>query len=308
MAGSSLLAVGLVAVFVALALSLTVLGASSPKRKQVAQSLSAVQNLRAAHHSITEEEAPAFGDRVLAPAWGRLTSLGRRLSPVGMVDGMSKRLDLAGNPAGWNADRFFAYKALGLFAGGLFLLYVGPAGFVPKALATAAGAVAGFLLPDIFVYNYGQKRQLAMKRALPDALDLLTISVEAGLGFDSALAHVARNTTGPLAGELFRVLQEMQIGKGRSEALRALSERTTVADLRSFVASLIQAETFGIPMAQVMRTQAKEMRIKRHQHAEELAQKVPVKMLFPLIFFIMPVLFIIIIGPGILTIITNFSK
>lgn len=306
MTSTILLALGLAAVFAALALSLVALGSQSTKRQQVSRSLGAVHGLSATSSTPVVEEV-AFTDRVLGPAYGRLTKLGRRLSPVGMIDGMTHRLDLAGNPAGWSADRFFAYKALALFTGALFAMYVGPASLFAKAIATAVGAVAGFLLPDIFIYNVAEKRQLSMQRALPDALDLLTISVEAGLGFDAALANVARNTQGPLAGELFRVLQEMQIGKGRAEALRALSERTTVADLRSFIASLIQAEVFGIPMAQVMRSQAKEMRIRRHQNAEERAQKVPVKVLFPLIMFIMPCLFIIIIGPGILSIMSSFS-
>ena len=146
-----------------------------------------------------------------------------------------------------------------------------------------------------------------MTLQLPDALDLLTISVEAGLGFDAALAQVARNTEGPLADEFFRVLQEMQIGLGRAEAFRALTERTNVPDLRNFVTAMIQADVFGIPVANVLRVQAKEMRIKRLQRAEEKAQKVPVKILFPLIFFILPCLFIIVMGPGAIAMIGSFS-
>jgi tight adherence protein C len=143
---------------------------------------------------------------------------------------------------------------------------------------------------------------------LPDAIDLLTISVEAGLGFDAALSQVARNTEGPLAGEFFRVLQEMQIGKGRSDALRALGERTTIPELRGFVGAMVQADAFGIAVANVLRAQAKEMRIKRYQRAEEAAQKVPVKILFPLIFFILPALFVVILGPGIVSITDAFSR
>ncbi len=138
-----------------------------------------------------------------------------------------------------------------------------------------------------------------MRRELPDAIDLLTISVEAGLAFDAALAQVARSSDGPLAKELFRVLQEMQLGTGRLDALRALADRTDVEELRIFVAAMVQADTFGIPIANVLRVQSKEMRVKRSQRAEEKAQQVPVKILFPLIFFcILPALFIVVMGPA----------
>ena len=150
-----------------------------------------------------------------------------------------------------------------------------------------------------------QTRQERIQRELPDALDLLSISVEAGLGFDAALSQVARNTTGPLAEEFFRVLQEMQIGTGRPEAMRALGERTTVSELRGFVTAMVQADAFGVPVANVLRVQAGEMRIKRSQRAEEKAQKVPVKILFPLIFCILPALFIVVIGPAAITIVRN---
>jgi tight adherence protein C len=124
--------------------------------------------------------------------------------------------------------------------------------------------------------------------------------VEAGLAFDAALAQVSRNTSGPMADEFTRVLQEMQIGMGRTEAIRAMGERSTVADLRSFTTAMVQADQFGIPIAEVLRVQAKEMRVKRRQRAEEKAQKVPVKILFPLIFLILPALFIVILGPAII--------
>jgi tight adherence protein C len=136
-------------------------------------------------------------------------------------------------------------------------------------------------------------------------MDLLTISVEAGLPFDSALSQVARNTDGPLADELFRVLQEMQIGLGRTDALHALGERTNVAELRGFVTAMVQADSFGIPIANVLRVQAREMRVKRSQRAEATAQKVPVKILFPLVFCILPALFIVVMGPAAISIYRN---
>jgi tight adherence protein C len=146
-----------------------------------------------------------------------------------------------------------------------------------------------------------------MQRELPDAIDLLTISVESGLGFDAALQQVAHNTQGPLADEFSRVLREMQIGSSRSEALRALAERTSVVELRSFVSSMVQADAFGIPIANVLRVQSSEMRVKRRQRAEEKAQQVPVKMTIPLIFCILPCLFVAVMGPAAIHMIDSFS-
>jgi tight adherence protein C len=146
-----------------------------------------------------------------------------------------------------------------------------------------------------------------MQRELPDSLDLLTISVEAGLGFNAAVAQVARNTEGPLSEELSRVIQEMQIGLSRSQALRALAERTPLPELKEFVTAMVQADEFGIPIGKVLRVQSVEMRIKRRQRAEELAQKVPVKILMPLIFFILPTLFIVVMGPGVIAIMGSFE-
>jgi tight adherence protein C len=164
------------------------------------------------------------------------------------------------------------------------------------------GAAAGFFIPDLLVYNAGVKRQQLIRKALPDALDLLTVCVEAGLGFDAAVAQVARNTKGPVAEEFARVLQEMQFGMSRVQALRAMVNRATAPDLRTFVSALVQAAELGIPIADVLREQAREMRTKRRQRAEEQAQKVPVKILVPLILFIMPALFIVILGPGVINI------
>jgi tight adherence protein C len=141
-----------------------------------------------------------------------------------------------------------------------------------------------------------------MQRELPDAIDLMTISVESGLGFDAAVQQVATNTDGPLADEFARVLREMQIGQGRSDALRALSERTTVPEVRTFVSAMVQADAFGIPIAQVLRVQSSEIRVKRRQRAEQKAQQVPVKITIPLIFTILPCLFIAVMGPAVISI------
>jgi tight adherence protein C len=230
------------------------------------------------------------------PGW--LRALALRLSPSGAVAALEHKLDMAGNPKRWNADRVLAAKALGL----LVLTGFGGLAEVHKpllALGTAAiGGVVGFYVPNLLLTNVGLKRQVKLQMSLPDAMDMLTVCVEAGLGFDAALAKVAYSTKGPLADEFARALQEMQIGKSRSQALRAMADRTTVAELRGFVSALVQAGELGIPIANVLREQAKEMRLQRSQRAEEKAQKVPVKILLPLIGCLFPALFIVVIGPG----------
>ena len=148
---------------------------------------------------------------------------------------------------------------------------------------------------------------LQQRRALPDAIALLTHSVESGLGFDAARSQVARNTEGPLAEEFQRMMQEMQIGLGRSDALRSMAERTNLPDLRSFVSAMVQADAFGIPIGKVLRVQASEIRLKRRQWAEEQAQKVPVKILVPLIFCILPCLFIAVLGPAAISVFSSFQ-
>ena len=167
--------------------------------------------------------------------------------------------------------------------------------------------VAGFFAPTMYLYQRSYDRSKRIQRELPDAIDLLTISVESGLGFDAALQQVAYNTEGPLADEFSRVLREMQIGSSRSEALRGLAERTNLTELRSFVSAMVQADAFGIPIANVLRVQSSEMRVKRRQRAEEKAQQVPVKMTIPLIFCILPSLFIVIMGPAVIQMMDSFS-
>ena len=177
-----------------------------------------------------------------------------------------------------------------------------------KIVIVVGATVVGFFAPNLYLYQRTHERSERLQRDLPDAIDLLTISVESGLGFDAALQQVARNTEGPLADELSRVLREMQIGQGRSDALRALGERTNVTDVRTFVGAMVQADSFGIPVAQVLRVQSAEIRVKRRQRAEEKAQQVPVKITIPLIFCILPTLFIAVMGPAVLSIMDSFSK
>ena len=162
--------------------------------------------------------------------------------------------------------------------------------------------VLGFFLPDLLVYNAGIKRQEAIQLELPNILDQLLISVEAGLGFEAAMARVASTSPGPMAQEMSRALQEMQLGRSRADAYAALAERSSVADLKSFVRAVVQADRYGIGIVKVLKTQAAQMRVKRRQRAEEKAMKLPVKVLFPLLTFIFPVLFIVILGPAVINI------
>ena len=237
----------------------------------------------------------------------------------GSVDGISgadtaqrirRKLDLAGNPAGWTVDRVLSGKVIGAVAGlvGGLVFQLMLSGPTLKVVVVVAAVAMGFFAPNLYLYQKSHERAERLQRDLPDAIDLLTISVESGLGFDAALQQVARNTEGPLAEELSRVMREMQIGQGRADALRAMGERSSVGDLRTFVSAMVQADSFGIPVAQVLRVQSAEMRVKRRQRAEEKAQQVPVKMTIPLIFCILPTLFIAVMGPAALSIMDTFSK
>lgn len=306
MSANLILTAGLGGIFVALVLGALAMSGGVSHRQQVARSLASIGRLGATGPAPVGPDA-AFRQRVVLPAVQQLAGLGRRLSPKGVGAKLQWRLDLAGNPRGLTVERLLAFKGIGLVGGLLLALVVGRSSAGRALLLMVGAGAAGLFLPDLLLYNAGSKRQAVLQRGLPDAIDLLVISVQAGLGFDAALLQVARNADGPVAGEFFRVLQEMQIGSGRTAAFRALSERTTVPELRTFIAALIQADGLGIPIAAVLTEQAKEMRLKRQQRGEEKAQQVPVKILFPLVFFILPSLFVIIMGPAAMSISSSFS-
>ena len=310
MAGTLQLLLGGTLLFAAMTLMLSMIGVVTTERRAVARSLSAIQALDSAPDVLKAELERPFSERVIAPLGERMVGLGRRLVRADTAERLRHKLDVAGNPPSWTVERIIGLKAL---AGGLlgvlsFLYMLGRASpLTTVLLVTAGGCVAGFMLPNLLLNNAGQKREKLMQNALPDAIDLLTISVEAGLGFDSAVSRVAKNTEGPLAQEFSRLLQEMQLGVGRMEAMRAMGERTTLTDLKSFCLAMVQADQLGIPIGRVLRIQSKEMRTKRRQRAEEKAQKVPVKILFPLIFFILPCIFIVILGPVIIQMMDFFG-
>jgi tight adherence protein C len=308
--GNLLLPIGLGVVFFGLVGALASFLLADRARRDAARRSALLANFRSSPIPLRQQELQvSFAERIVGPLTVRFVGAGRRLTPDERLERIRRRLDLAGNPPGWDVDRILGLKALGLLAGLFIGLAVPPlfgAGLRGVFLTTVSLAILGWFGPTMWIYQIGYNRREQMQRELPDALDLLTISVEAGLAFDAALAQVARNTDGPLAKELFRVLQEMQIGTGRIDALRGLADRTDVDELRIFVGAMVQADTFGIPIAAVLRVQSREMRIKRSQRAEEKAQQVPVKILFPLIFCIMPALFVVVLGPAAIKIFQQF--
>lgn len=295
-----LLLLGAGLLFAALVLAFSIMGVLTSERRAVARSVAAVQAMNSAPSVIADELDRPFTERVIAPLGGRLVGIGRKITRADTATKIAHRLDIAGNPPAWDVNRIIGLKVLGLGVLGVlgFAFALSRAYPLNKVLLIAAGfAVFGYLLPNLLLKNAGDKREKLMRNSLPDAIDLLTISVEAGLGFDAAVARVAKNTTGPLAQEFARLLQEMQLGIGRAQAMRAMGERTSLPDLKSFCLAMVQADSLGIPIARVLRIQSHEMRTKRRQRAEEAAQKVPVKILFPVIFFILPTIFIVVIGP-----------
>jgi tight adherence protein C len=292
---------GALMLVVAVTLALSVVGALSVERAAVGRSVALVHALDAAPDALRSEVQRPFNERVLAPLGDRLVGLGRKVVRAGTAERLQRRLDVAGNPAGWDVSRVIGTKVLGAgVLGALGLVWSLSSGrslLSVLAIVAAVGAF-GYVLPNILLHNAGQKRESLMQRELPDSMDLLTISVEAGLGFDAAVHRVAQQTTGPLSQELHRLIQEMQLGVGRTEAMRAMAERTTLADLRSFCLAMVQADQLGVPVGKVLRIQSREMRVKRRQRAEEKAMKVPVRITVPLVLFILPCLFIVVLGPA----------
>lgn len=310
MSPTLLLLAGGLLVFLAVALSLSLVGVVTNEKRAVGRSLAAIQAIDSAPASLKDELERPFTERVIAPLGERLVGVGRSLVRADAAQKIQHRLDIAGNPPAWDVSRIIGLKVLGLAAlSVLAFVYTLGTGqpLLKLVMITAAVGMFGYVLPNILLYNAGQKRETLMQKSLPDALDLLTISVEAGLGFDAAVARVAKNTTGPLAQEFSRLLQEMQIGVGRMEAMRAVAERTSMKDLKSFCLAMVQADQLGVPIGKVLRIQSGEMRVKRRQRAEEKAQQVPVKIMIPLVLFILPCLFIIIMGPAAVSIMNIYS-
>jgi tight adherence protein C len=307
-----LLAVG--CVFFSVVLVGFALDASSNERKRTVRLLesqvSGSQSVTSANLR-DRELAQSFGQRVLVPFVGGAGRVARRITPMDARERVANKLLLAGSPVGWDAERIIAFKVIGAvvgFGGGVVGAGVLGLRGISMLVSIALLAVAGFLLPDSFLARKVQDRQKEVLGTLSDTLDLLTISVEAGLSLNAAIAQVVQNVPGVLSQEFARMLQEIQLGVPRSDAFRHLAERTDVDELNGFALAMIQADVFGVSIASVLRTQASQLRIKRRQTAEAKAQQTPVKIVFPLILCILPALFVIIVGPGAIRIMNNLFK
>ncbi len=251
-------------------------------------------------------------ERALVPVMGGLTKVGRRLTPVGYSDTIRKKFIQAGNGSADAVDRFMAMQVimLALVVPVLWFLFVlNPLHMtgMPQLLVAAILCGALIFAPYTLLSRRVEERQHDLRIKLPDILDLLTISVEAGLGFEQALDRTIAAVPGALSDEFARMLGEVRAGATRADAMRALDQRTNVAEVRSFVLAILQADTFGVSIGRVLRSQAEEMRIKRRQMAQERAQKAPVKMLIPMVFCVFPSLFVVVIGPAIINIRAAFS-
>ena len=244
-----------------------------------------------------------FSERILLPMIRGSSAFVARFTPQRSIENTQHKLELAGNPNNWSAAEFLGIRGLAallLAALTFVLLMLTEAGITRQLLFSAVMGLLGFFLPVIWLGRRIRSRQDEIVKTLPDALDLLTISVEAGLPFDGAMQRVAEKWDNELSRGFQRLLAEMQVGKSRRDALRDMADRMEVPDVTSFVAALVQADQLGISIAKVLRIQAEQMRIKRRQRAEEKAQQAPIKMLIPMTFLIFPTILIIIMGPALL--------
>ena len=247
------------------------------------------------------ELSQPFRQRIIKPILTGIANFVTRFTPANTLENVRHKLELAGRPYNWGPTEFFGVRALAsvvLAVLTFLLLSVSGQSFGNRLIGTAIGFGLGYLLPMMWLSSKIRRRQDEIVKSLPDAMDLLTICVEAGLGFDAAMAKVAEKWENELSRAFGRVLQEIQLGKLRREALREMDRNMEVPDVTTFVAAVIQAEQLGVSMAKVMRIQSEQMRIRRRQRAEEKAQQAPVKMLLPLTFLIFPSILIVLLGPA----------
>jgi len=251
-----------------------------------------------------------LSERVLKPMFRRVLQWLGQLTPTGNMEEISRRLIIAGRPGNLSAIDFVGLKLLfSLCIGSLAALYFFSRDLPAMAalLFSIAGALTGQLLPNLWLKHVIKRRKALILKILPDALDMLSICVDAGLGFDAALLKVAEKWDNPLSREFGRVVGEIRMGIRRIEALRHMAERVDVPEVHSFVAVLIQADRLGVSIAEILHVQSEQLRMRRRQWAEEQARKAPTKMLFPLILFIFPAMFVVILGPAVPSFIEAFA-
>lgn len=291
------------------AIILVVVGVKSPQDADPLEERLAEYAARGETVSLEEIElSQPFSQRIVIPIAKKLGELVMRFTPQNAITSMSKKLELAGNPGNVDPAVFFALRFVGIPFGGVFLFldHIAKPGTFMDGKGILLGlpaAILGFYLPDLLLQGRIDKRQKDVRKAMPDGLDLLTICVEAGLGFDAAMSKLYEKWDNELGKAFGRVVREIQLGKLRREALRDMADRLGVSEMSSFVAAVIQSEQLGVSMAQVLRIQADQMRIRRRQLAEEEAHKAPIKMLLPMAFFIFPALCIVLMTPALLILI-----
>ena len=284
-------------VFIAITVLVLWIGSAVINVQQTAQDRLAVYG-RGGTGARDEELAKPFAERTLAPVVLRIGKFLNRFTPVGYLENTQKKLQYAGI-TGIDASGIVVIKVVGLIVGVVFAFLLRDFGDgLLRILILLGPPLLGFFASDAIIQRRIDERKADMLRQLPDTLDLLVISVEAGLGFDAALTRVVSTVPGPLSEEFFRMLQETRVGVSRRDAMRHLMDRTDLDELRSFLLAMMQAEAFGVAIARVLRVQADEMRTKRRQRAQEKAFAAPVKLVFPLVFCIFPSLFIVLLGPA----------
>lgn len=299
----------IVVVIIIGAVLLVIVGLRSPQGGDPLQERLAEFAARGETASLEEIElSQPFYQRVVVPIAKRLGDMVLRFTPQNSITNMAKKLELAGNPGNLDPAIVFAMRFLGLPLGAVFLyldsIAVEGSFMDGKGLIVGIPAsIIGFYLPDLILKSRIDRRQTEIRKEMPDALDLLTICVEAGLGFDGAMSKLYEKWDTELGRSFGRVVREIQLGKLRREALRDMADRLGVSEMTSFVAAVIQSEQLGVSLAQVLRIQADQMRIRRRQLAEEEAHKAPIKMLLPMAFFIFPALCIVLMTPAFLILI-----
>ena len=297
-----MLIVGMVAIATAIVLVVYLVGSAVTSRDESHAEVVVAPSVMPMPRSGIDPSQP------IPSVYKRFGTLAARLTPANYGRSLQQKLDRAGNPRDWAPERVLGLKGIGLIVGLVLGLIVGAKHGAGVLFFPIIGGAAGFFLPDVWIRNLGEHRQQDLVLGLPDAIDMMTVCVEAGLGFDAAVSRVALNLDGPIASEFARVLQEMQFGKSRIEALRSMADRTDVPEIRTFVSSMVQSSELGISVGTVLREQAREMRVRRRQRAEELAQKLPVKILFPLLTCMLPAMFVVVVGPAGLQIIHTLGN
>jgi tight adherence protein C len=300
-----MLLIAVAGMFAAVLVAVVVFLSAGDDRREVRLALQGLADYDLPANVREQEMLKSIQERVLVPFMRKIAVLLGHFTPAGYHQTVREKLVKAGSPAGLDADRFMTLKLVGAVS----IVFWPFFSFKLAALSGFYGVIVILLMwgisffgPDVFVQRKADERQHRIATRLPDVLDLLVISVEAGLGFEQAIDRTIDAVPGPLADEFRRMLQETRMGATRAEALRAMDERCQVPELRSFILAMLQADTFGVSIGRMLRAQADDMRVRRRQRAQEQAQKAPVKMLFPLIFCIFPSLFVVILGPAVLQI------